>query len=209
MHRVMAVSLGLVILLPACDEAETPVPKGAQGIPGAVPSLPVPAGDEPAVDVAPVVDVISEPDWFPEPDIAPDHGAGPGPDAIDLWDADTHPCPPACGDKECGPDGCGGSCGECQPGEACHGGDCVPGPDGDSCEGYCGAQAPAGCYCDESCLDYGDCCPDPCVECPELRYLAWRQETRMEVLTHRVDLRRGRLQGSGLRPDLPREGVRG
>jgi len=34
-----------------------------------------------------------------------------------------------------------------------------------SCQGYCGGQGVGGCWCDESCWDYGDCCPDVCDVC--------------------------------------------
>jgi len=34
-----------------------------------------------------------------------------------------------------------------------------------SCQGYCGGQGAGGCWCDQSCWDYGDCCPDVCEVC--------------------------------------------
>jgi hypothetical protein len=34
-----------------------------------------------------------------------------------------------------------------------------------SCAGYCGGMAPAGCYCDDTCDDWGDCCPDKAEVC--------------------------------------------
>ena len=38
-----------------------------------------------------------------------------------------------------------------------------------SCVGYCGGQNPeAGCYCDELCAQYGDCCADIDIACPDL-----------------------------------------
>jgi len=74
-------------------------------------------------------------------------------------------CEPNCTGKACGDDGCGGSCGTCEGDLQCIGGQCVA---GDSCAGACGGQAASGCYCDEECVNYGDCCPDVCEQCPEL-----------------------------------------
>ncbi|MFH1531704.1 MAG: hypothetical protein ABIK09_13340 [Pseudomonadota bacterium] len=73
-------------------------------------------------------------------------------------------CDVVCADYECGVMG-GCDCGTCGEGLQCMGGMCVA---GDTCAGACGAQSAAGCYCDESCAEYGDCCPDVCDQCPEL-----------------------------------------
>jgi len=82
----------------------------------------------------------------------------------------TGSCTPACGDKECGPDGCDGSCGECPSGSACLAGGkcddtCKPecegkecGPDG--CGGKCG-----GCDIGDHCLPTGQCEPDCVPSC--------------------------------------------
>lgn len=43
-------------------------------------------------------------------------------------------CEPACGGRECGPDGCGGSCGQCTNGSCDVSGNCVPGGGGDECD---------------------------------------------------------------------------
>lgn len=44
----------------------------------------------------------------------------------------------------------------------------MPGPaPTSSCWGSCGGQSPDGCWCDDTCAQYGDCCEDICVECPE------------------------------------------
>jgi hypothetical protein len=72
-------------------------------------------------------------------------------------------CQPACDGKQCGPDGCGGVCGECDPGAACsEAGLCVQ---AGSCWGQCGGGTEA-CYCDQTCSQYGDCCPNICAACP-------------------------------------------
>jgi hypothetical protein len=39
-----------------------------------------------------------------------------------------------------------------------------------SCAGVCGDAAPTGCWCDETCAEYGDCCKDVCLECPDLSH---------------------------------------
>ena len=75
-------------------------------------------------------------------------------------------CVPSCTGKACGDDGCGGSCGQCAGGMVCSGGQCVS--QGSSCVGYCGSAAPDYCYCDDSCMEFGDCCPDACDACPNL-----------------------------------------
>ncbi len=60
-------------------------------------------------------------------------------------------CTPACGDGVCNngetPSTCAADCG-CAAAGAC--------PFG---------QAPGGCFCDDLCEQFGDCCPDACVEC--------------------------------------------
>ena len=44
------------------------------------------------------------------------------------WDnGDCETCEPACGGKECGPDGCGGSCGSCAVGAPCSAAGLCPG----------------------------------------------------------------------------------
>ncbi|MFH1530861.1 MAG: hypothetical protein ABIK09_09040 [Pseudomonadota bacterium] len=75
-------------------------------------------------------------------------------------------CIPNCAGKACGDDGCGGSCGQCGGGMICSGSQCIS--QGSSCVGSCGGSAPDYCYCDDSCMDYGDCCPDACDACPNL-----------------------------------------
>lgn len=74
------------------------------------------------------------------------------------------PCQPQCEGVECGSDGCGGECGQCSGAELCIDGACLE----SSCQGSCGGQSAFGCFCDSACLDYGDCCADLCVACPEM-----------------------------------------
>jgi len=90
-------------------------------------------------------------------------------------------CDPACGDRECGPDGCGGSCGGCSGGAVCADGRCLCAPtDAARCCGdavcavdTCGgsgaviAGCPGGCVdgvchgCEAACDGRG-CGPDGC-----------------------------------------------
>lgn len=77
-------------------------------------------------------------------------------------------CTPACGGKQCGPNGCGGSCGDCAPGQTCDaggqcGGACAPdcagkqcGPDG--CGASCGTCG-AGQTCNAGLCEGGACAP--------------------------------------------------
>ncbi len=73
-------------------------------------------------------------------------------------------CQPKCAGKECGGDGCGGECGTCPPDAKCAEGMCKK----QSCAGACGGQSQFECFCDAVCFQYGDCCPDVCIECPEM-----------------------------------------
>jgi len=74
-------------------------------------------------------------------------------------------CTPDCTFKSCGGDGCGGECGTCAPTQTCTAvGECVDASG--SCVGQCGAPIDGdGCKCDESCFNFGDCCPDICAVC--------------------------------------------
>jgi len=74
------------------------------------------------------------------------------------------PCQPNCAGKECGADGCGGECGTCGQDAKCVEGMCKK----QSCAGACGGQSQFECFCDAVCFQYGDCCPDVCLECPDM-----------------------------------------
>lgn len=74
------------------------------------------------------------------------------------------PCQPKCDGKKCGPDGCGGSCGECPAGAKCDNGVCKKA----TCADSCGGSSPYDCWCDGQCQEFGDCCPDFCLVCPEI-----------------------------------------
>ncbi|MBM4353862.1 MAG: hypothetical protein FJ109_08710, partial [Deltaproteobacteria bacterium] len=73
-------------------------------------------------------------------------------------------CKPKCAGKECGGDGCGGECGTCPQDAECVSGVCKK----QSCFDACGGQSVFDCWCDAACMQYGDCCPDVCLECPEI-----------------------------------------
>ncbi len=107
---------------------------------------------------------------------------------VGLCQADCTCPPPVCGNgvveqgEQC--DGtndsaCPGQClppgdpQECQC-NRCGNGVCDASETASSCPSDCGCaapeactsgQAPGGCYCDSLCLDFGDCCPDVCLEC--------------------------------------------
>lgn len=84
------------------------------------------------------------------------------------------PCIADCFLKDCGDDGCGGSCGTCPGTLTCENGTCVGGSGAcgenpsQTCQNSCGDQGTGGCYCDDTCQDFGDCCPDyePCCGGP-------------------------------------------
>lgn len=85
-------------------------------------------------------------------------GDGPDPTNSYLMGCPFECLGPACGDRECGPDGCGGVCGSCSDGYTCTDGECCEqdclnkqcGPDG--CGGYCGTCEPG-----SRCTDIGTC----------------------------------------------------
>ncbi len=64
---------------------------------------------------------------------------------------------------ECGFADCGTNCGECGEGFGCVDHMCVA----QTCADSCGGQGIGGCWCDDSCFNFGDCCPDVCDECPD------------------------------------------
>jgi len=35
------------------------------------------------------------------------------------------------------------------------------------CDGHCGSESPDGCWCDSECFDFGDCCDNICLHCPD------------------------------------------
>ena len=58
--------------------------------------------------------------------------------------------------------------GHCSGGESGPGGEQGGEPVSGSCAGACDSQALNGdCYCDDSCVEYGDCCDDICLYCPD------------------------------------------
>lgn len=76
-------------------------------------------------------------------DVQPSDGSGSADAAAAVDVTPDVGCVPACGKKQCGPDGCGGSCGSCGAGAVC------------SAEGVCQAA------CVPDCVDK-DCGPDGC-----------------------------------------------
>jgi len=74
-------------------------------------------------------------------------------------------CVPSCAGKQCGSDGCGGTCGTCPADQTCVDGACTGGggcgaDPSATCLNACGGAGSGDCWCDDSCKDFGDCCPD-------------------------------------------------
>jgi hypothetical protein len=91
-------------------------------------------------------------------------------------------CQPACGDRQCGPDGCGGECGPCSAEQACtSAGQCVGSPTGTALLRFDTATLNCGSSYDSCTIDgveYADCCPsvtdgdtNKCFCRPELAHL--------------------------------------
>jgi hypothetical protein len=112
--RVLRLTLA-VLFLPACQAAD---PEDR------------PDGEQSSDLAAPVVDAGQQRDnGVPLP--APDHALAKPDRKTGKPDQKTS-CTPACGGKECGPDGCGGGCGGCGAGESCQSGKCHAPPKADA-----------------------------------------------------------------------------